>query len=141
MNISDVGIAFIAAHEGCRLEAYLDSVGIPTIGYGHVKGVQMGQIITQDEAEAYLRDDVQTAVKCVNNSVSCVLTQSMFDALVSFVYNLGCNSLRNSTLLRKVNSGDDIGASEEFGKWNHAGGVVIAGLTKRRQDEAELFLS
>lgn len=141
MNISDIGVQFIKQHEGCRLTAYQDSIGVWTIGYGHIKGVTGGQSITQDMADEYLVEDLQPAVRCVNASVTGVVTQSQFDALCSFVFNLGCNSLRNSTLLRKVNDGDDDGAAKEFVKWNHAGGRVIDGLTARREAETTLFMS
>ena len=141
MTPSQACIDLIKQFEGCRLEAYKDSVGIATIGYGHVSGVTLGMTITQAEADAYLEADLAVAAKCVNNSVRVPLTQGQTDAICSFVFNLGCGALRNSTLLRKLNDGDDEGASLEFGKWNHAGGVVLAGLTARREAEMEQFLA
>lgn len=139
MNTSETGLALISEFEGCRLEAYQDSVGIWTVGYGHIAGVKEGDICTQEEADEWLRTDVGTAERCVNNSVRVTLSQGQFDALVSFVFNLGCAALRNSTLLRKLNDGDDDGAAQQFMHWNHAGGQVVAGLTRRRQAEMELF--
>lgn len=139
MNISDAGLDLIKKHEGCRLEAYRDSVGVLTIGYGSTLGVREGMVITQDQADERLAQDAHAAERCVNNCVSAQLSQNEFDALCSFVFNLGCASLRNSTLLRKLNAGDYDGAAEEFAKWNHAGGQVLAGLTARRADEAKLF--
>lgn len=141
MNISNDGLDLIKSHEGCRLNAYQDSVGVWTIGYGSIRGVMRGMSITDAEADDRLRQDAQIAEKCVNNSVTISLTQGAFDALCSFVFNLGCGALRNSTLLRKINDGDDNGAADEFGKWNHAGGKVLAGLTARREAEKELFLA
>jgi lysozyme len=79
--------------------------------------------------------------KCIANCVSVSLTQGQYDALCSFVFNLGCMALRNSTLLRKLNASDNLGAAEEFKKWDHAGGRVLAGLTIRRAKEAQLFLA
>ena len=140
MNCSDSGIAFIKQQEGIRLQAYYDSVGVLTIGAGHTgNDVTPGLLIDEAEVDRLLHADLETAEKCLNNLVKVTLTQNEFDALCSFVFNLGCASLRNSTLLRKLNAGDDLGAAEEFQKWNHAGGKVLAGLTKRRAAEADLF--
>jgi lysozyme len=139
VNISDDGLALIRAHEGCRYEAYPDSVGVPTIGYGHTKGVKLGDTCTDEQAEAWLREDVTTAESCVSSSVTVPMTQGEFDALVSFTFNLGCHALRSSTLLIKLNNSDYDGAAAEFGKWNHARGKVLAGLTARREAERQLF--
>lgn len=139
MRISEAGIELIKHHEGLRLAAYLDSVGIATIGYGHTAGVKMGQKITEVEAHEFLIHDIETAEKCIANSVRVPLTQGQFDALCSFVFNLGCGALKNSTLLRKLNDGDDVGAAREFTKWIHAGSKVLLGLVARREAEAELF--
>lgn len=141
MNISDLGLDLIRSHEGLRLVAYQDSVGVWTIGYGHTKGVTEAMAITVGQAEAFLRDDVRQVENCIDKLVTVPLTQGEFDALCSFVFNLGCGSLRNSTLLKKLNDSDYDGASEEFGKWNHAGGKILEGLTKRRLAEAERFES
>lgn len=139
MNISEAGLNLIKKHEGLKLEAYQDSVGVWTIGFGSTKGVKEGMVITPFEAEERLKGDVHEAEKCVDHLVSVPLTQNEFDALCSFAFNLGCGALRGSTLLRKLNNSDYDGASAEFKKWDHAGGKVLAGLTKRRADEADLF--
>lgn len=139
MNISDAGLELIKEHEGLRLRAYLDSVQVPTIGYGHTKGVALGMTCTEAQADAWLREDVREAERCVNGVVSVPLTQGEFDALVSFVFNLGCSNFRQSTLLRKLNDSDYDGAAEEFSKWNHAGGIVVAGLSARRAAERQRF--
>ncbi len=141
MEISDAGVAFIEAHEGCKLEAYLDSVGIPTIGYGHTSGVSEGDTCTQEQADQWLRDDLSEAEDCVNKVVAVPLTQNQFDALCSFTFNLGCGALKGSTLLRLLNQGDTENSAKEFVKWDRAGGKVVAGLLKRRQDEQALFNS
>lgn len=143
MRISPSGIAFIKGSEVLRLEAYPDpgTGGEPwTIGWGSTRGVTQGMVITEAEAEERLKVDLVPVELCIDNSVSVQLTQGQHDALCSFVFNLGCVALRNSSLLRKLNSGDDAGASEEFLRWNHAGGRVLAGLTKRRMAEAEMFM-
>jgi lysozyme len=141
MNISEEGLSLIKSSEVLRLDAYQDKGGIWTIGWGHTLGVKEGDRITTEQAETFLQADLETVEKCIANCVSVVLTQGQYDALCSFVFNLGCMALRNSTLLRKLNSGDDVEASEEFKKWNHVHGEVVAGLTKRRAKEAELFLA
>lgn len=141
MNASERGIELIKAHEGLRLEAYRDSVGVLTIGYGHTHGVLEGQAITEQEADAMLREDLKAAENCVEHLVCVPLTQGEFDALCSFAFNLGCSALRNSTLLKKLNDSDYDGAAAEFSRWNHAGGKVLDGLTKRRSAEAERFES
>jgi lysozyme len=142
LNISENGIALIKESESCRLDSFQDSVGVWTIGFGHTgPEVKEGLHITQDAAEALLLSDLETVEKCIANSVSVNLTQGQYDALCSFVFNLGCSALRNSTLLRLLNAGDDVGASEQFKRWDHAGGKVLAGLTKRREAEAEMFMN
>lgn len=144
MRISPSGVAFIKSSEELRLEAYPDpgTGGEPwTIGYGHTRGVKQGDVCTEDQANVWLAEDLEPVERCIENAVSVKLTQGQHDALCSFIFNLGCTSLRNSTLLRKLNAGDDAAAAEEFKRWNHAGGKVLAGLTARRQAETEMFLA
>jgi lysozyme len=145
MKISDAGIDLIREFEGCKLTAYPDPAtgGDPwTIGYGHTgPDVFSGLKITEDEAISYLRRDLETAEKCVNGCVKVTLTQEQFDALCSFVLNVGCGNLRKSTLLVKINDGDDVGAAEEFLRWDRAAGKQMAGLTRRRNAERERFLA
>lgn len=142
MNISQAGIELIKKFEGCKLEAYLCPAGIPTIGVGHTgKDVRLGMTITEEEADRLLRSDLDRFERAVNQYVGQPITQGQFDALVSFAFNLGSEALRNSTLLRKLNDGDDVGASDEFGRWTKAGGRVLPGLVARREAEREMFLS
>lgn len=144
MKISPAGIAFIKESEVLRLEAYPDpgSGAEPwTIGWGHTRGVKQGDTCTEEQAEIWLAEDLMPVELCIENSVSGPLTQGQHDALCSFVFNLGCVALRNSTLLRKLNAGDDVGAAEEFKRWDHSKGKVLAGLTKRRLAESEMFLA
>ncbi len=137
---SDNGMNLTKQFEGLRLSAYADQVGVWTIGYGHTgQGVHAGLTITQDQAEAFLASDVAGAVAGVNRLVASAINQNQFDALVDFVFNLGCASLASSTLLRFVNSGDFADATGQFQRWDHAGGVVVPGLLQRRQAEANLF--
>ncbi|MBK4770990.1 MAG: lysozyme [Pantoea sp. Morm] len=141
MQTSNNGINLIKRFEGLRLEAYRDSVGIPTIGYGHTHGVKMGDVITGAQADAFLREDLQVAELIINTNVKVRLTQGQFDALASFVFNLGSGNFVKSTLLKKLNTGDFSGAAGEFGKWVNAGGKKLPGLVKRRAAEREVFLT
>ena len=145
MNISEVGLDLIKLHEGCKLVAYPDpgSGGDPwTIGYGHTgSNIGPGLHISQEQADDYLRNDLAWVEKCINNSVKVDLTQGEFDALCSFVYNLGCSALGKSTLLAKLNAGDSDGAAQEFGRWTKASGKVLQGLVIRRKAEMDVFLA
>src|SRR3990167_4816773 len=118
MQVSDEGLALIKEHEGCKLEAYLCPAGVWTVGVGHTgPDVFRGRTITQDEADALLRKDIAHAERCVNLSVTVELLQHEFDALVSLVFNIGCAAFRGSTLLRKLNAGDDA-AAKEILRWD-----------------------
>lgn len=139
MNISENGLDLIRKFEGFRLTAYDDSVAVHTIGYGHTLGVCAGDTCTLEQAEKWLKEDAHHAENCIQHSVSVELTQNEFDALVSFVFNLGCGAFIGSTLLRLINDGRIDEAAAQFQRWNKAGGQVLAGLTRRRQAEAELF--
>lgn len=139
MKYSLKGIQLTEKFEGARLIAYLDQVGVPTIGYGHTRGVKLGDSCSQEEAEKWLMEDVQNCELCINFRVTVPLTQGEFDALVDFCFNLGCGSLSNSTLLKRLNSSDFVGAVAEFEKWDHAGGKMVAGLLRRRIEEKEEF--
>ena len=141
MNISDAGIKAIEGYEGCRLTTYLDSVGVPTIGVGHTLGVKLGDVITQDQADEFLRADLEDAEYAVNKYVTAVLNQGQYDSLCSFVFNLGAGALKGSTLLRMLNAGQYDAAADQFLRWNQAGGVALAGLTKRRISERMMFLT
>ncbi|MGA7255424.1 MAG: lysozyme [Terracidiphilus sp.] len=129
--------------EGFRPSTYLDSVGLPTIGYGHklLPGESFSVGITQAEAQALLTRDVAAAGQAVARFVRRPLTQGQFDALVDFVYNLGAARLASSTLLREVNDGNLGAAALEFHKWDHCGGQENSGLKARRQAEMRLFLA
>ncbi|HEY0163577.1 MAG TPA: lysozyme [Edaphobacter sp.] len=134
------GLNLTKQAEGVRLTAYQDSVGVWTIGYGHTgSDVKKGLTITEDQATTLLEADVAWAVTCVNKSVSAAINQNQFDALVDFVFNLGCANFGQSTLLRLLNEDQFEGASEEFPKWNKAKKKVLPGLTKRRAAEQALF--
>lgn len=147
MNISERGLELIKSHEKCRLTAYMPTAhDVLTIGWGHT-GVDVSKdsVWTQQQADDALRRDVAGAERCVTGAVTVPLTQQEFDALVSLVFNIGCGAFKGtssnppSTLLRKLNLGDYSGAAEQFARWNKQAGIELAGLTKRRADEAGLF--
>ena len=140
MITSPAGLALIKRFEGLRLEAYQDQVGVWTIGYGSTRGVKAGDKITEGEAVARLVDDLQGAEAGVRRLVTVTLTQNKFDALVSFVFNLGAPALASSQLLRLLNSGKASLAAEEFLRWMHAGGAIVDGLVRRRKAERAMFL-
>ena len=138
-------IEAIRGHEGLRLVAYLDSVGVWTIGYGDTgPDVVKGLVITKAQAEERLRKRLREFEGYANRAVKVKLTQNQFDALVSLVYNIGPTNFISSTLLRKLNARDYVGAADQFLVWNKGRVegklVVINGLTNRRHEERELFL-
>ena len=139
MEISEQGLDLIKQFEGCRLVAYMDSVGVWTIGYGSTVDVAPGMQITKVQADERLKRDVKDAEDCINSLVNVALQQCQFDALVSWVFNLGCGNLKKSTLLKMLNEGRFDDASFEMKKWDRAGGKVVEGLTRRRVAEARLF--
>ena len=141
MNISDDGLTAIKGFEGCKLKAYQDGGDVWTIGVGHTRGVKFNDVITLETALAYLRADAQTASEAVNNLVEVSLNQNQFDALCSFVFNLGATQFSNSTLLKKLNLGDYDGAAQQILRWVYDNGKVVQGLLARRTAENKLFLT
>ena len=139
MKTAQKGLELIKHFEGCELTAYKCPAGVWTIGYGHIKGVSEGMTITQEQAEQMLLDELVEYENYINELVSVDLSQNQFDALVSWVYNLGPSNLRSSTLLKVLNSGDYNGVPAQIMRWNKAGGKVLEGLTRRREAEALLF--
>jgi len=136
-----VNKTIVKESEGLELRAYLCPAGIWTIGWGHTgTDVYKGLVITLAEAEDLLERDLRTSEGYVNSLVKVKLTQNQFDALVSFIYNVGGGAFKGSTLLRLLNAGDYKGAADQLLRWDKAKGKVLAGLTKRRQKERELFL-
>ncbi len=141
MKTSDNGIEFIKRHEGLRLEAYQDSVGVWTIGYGSTGGVRPGDVINEAQAETLLRIDLQTAEREVNRHL-LPLKQHQFDSLASLVFNIGIGAFRKSTLLKRlkmdVNHPDIV---NQFNRWVYGGGKILPGLVRRRREEANLYIN
>ena len=139
MKTSQKGIELIKRHEGFRSKAYRCPAGVLTIGYGHTKNVKEGQIITESEGVDLLKIDLDVAEKMVNRELSG-LNQNQFDALVSFVFNIGSGNFSRSNVLKKAKINlNDPTIVNDFAAWNKGGGKVLPGLVKRRLDEAELY--
>ncbi len=146
MKTSDKGIALIKAHEGLRLNAYLCPANVWTIGFGHTSAagapsVAKGMKITREEADAILRQDLRAFEQGVTRRVKVGLSQSQFDALVSFAFNVGLGAFERSTLLRKLNAGRYGDVPAELMKWTKGGGRELPGLVNRRREEAGLWRS
>ena len=143
MEISKQGIDFIKKYEGFKPYAYLCPAKILTIGYGHTRGVRLGQTCTEAEAEQFLKEDLEIAEAEVNKVANEVqLTQGQYDSLVSFIFNLGAGNFRTSTLRKKVlNNPADPTIKAEFGKWVYVNGKVSPGLQRRRLEEIKLYFS
>ena len=138
-------IRFFEASNKCRLKAYLDTGGVPTIGWGTTaypngKKVKLGDTCTEDEANQWLSHDVKDSVASINRLVKVQISQPMFDALVSFVYNLGTGQFAKSTLLKLINSSNFTDAADQFPRWRFDNGKEQAGLSKRRAAEQKLFM-
>ena len=139
MKTSDEGISLIKKFEGCRLEPYFCSGNVLTIGYGHTKDVVENMSITEDTAEALLKEDLKDFEEQVSNLVKVELNQNQFDALIAWTFNLGSGNLSSSTLLKKLNNSEYGEVPEQIKRWNKAGGKVLEGLIRRREAEALLF--
>lgn len=139
MNISQEGLSLIKKFEGCELEAYKCAAGVWTIGYGSTKGVNEGDTITQNEADELLLEEMHEYEGYINDMVTSDLKQYEFDALVSWVFNLGPSNLSSSTLLQKLNNKDNEDVPNQIKRWNKAGGKVLQGLVRRREAEALLY--
>ena len=148
-KISDSGLNLITAHEGIVLNLYNCPANHATIGVGHlvhygpINGTEAEEFkrgITKERAMELLRSDVSTAENTVNRLVKVPLNQNQFDALVSFVFNIGETQFTSSTLLRKLNQGDYDSVPSELNRWVNGGGRKLPGLVNRRRDEGNLFV-
>lgn len=136
MKTSEQGIALLREREGERLRAYLDVAGVATIGVGHTgPGITLGLVWSPQQSADALKKDVEKCEKTI--ALYCVhkLKQCQFDALVSFIFNIGVNAFVKSTLLRKLNQGDFEGAAAQFDRWN-----IPAAIISRRMGEKQQFL-
>ena len=140
MTTSSKGLQLIKDFEQLRLYAYRCPAGVPTIGYGHTKGVRMGQAITKEKAEEFLKEDVEPIEKYLND-VGVNFRQEQFDALVSWIFNLGAGNFQHSTLFKKIcEDAPDGEIAEQILKWVNSNGKPLPGLKRRRVAEANIFL-
>ena len=145
LTISDEGISLIKRYEGYKTTPYRCPAGLYTVGYGHLigNGLQLpdewNRTFFLGEIDELLRTDLARFERGVLRYCTVYITQSQFDSLVSFSFNLGLGVLQRSTLRQKLNRGDYDGASKEFLKYTRAGGKVLKGLVRRRQAEYNLF--
>lgn len=147
MKASKKCLEMLAHHEGVRTKPYRDCVGLWTVGVGHLIGdgktlpPEWNKTFTLEEVYAILAKDVERFERAVSRLITHPLTQNEYDALISFVFNLGAGCLQRSSLRQKLNRGDKEGAIESWLKYNKAGGKIIKGLDTRRKDEVALFRS
>ena len=141
MRTSDAGIALIAHFEGFEERAYVCAGGKLTIGYGHTKGVKEGDVITKEQGLQFLREDVAVAERAVRKWVHAPLKQNQFDALVSFVFNVGAGNFASSSLLREVNfdANNFADIRPRFMAWVYSKKRKIEGLERRRKAEADMY--
>ncbi len=140
MKTSNRGLSLIVQFEGFRPDAYLDPVGIPTIGFGFIRGVKMGDKMTLAEARDRLKHEIVEYEQGVLAACTRKPNQNQFDAFVCFAFNVGVAGFRKSSVLKAHNRGDYQAAARAFGLWNKAGGKVFTGLTRRRAAESALYL-
>ena len=140
-HVNEAGLTLVKAFEGLRLEAYLCPADVWTIGYGHTgPDVEPGMTITEQEAERLLRHDLTRFEAVIERSVTVALTNNQFDALASFVFNVGGRAFRRSTLRKHLNAGRHIDVPEQFLRWTKANRRTLPGLVRRRMAEAALWL-
>lgn len=140
-QINKAGLDLIKKWEGCKLTAYLCPAKIWTIGFGSTGShVKPNMTITQDQADELLRSDLRRFEDGVASAIN-EATDNQFGAMVALAFNIGLRGFMQSTVLRKHNAGDHMGAAAAFGLWNKAGGKVLRGLVNRRADEAKLYTS
>ena len=158
MNVSEHALTLIKHHEGVRYKPYRCPAKLWTVGVGHVMYPEQAKLpiaerdnfslsirdfrtFGKDEVDEILMADLRRFERGVERYCPVQLTQGMFDALVSFSFNVGLGTLQRSTLRQKLLRGDKAGAAEGFMKYTMAGGKVLRGLVNRRSDEKALFLS
>lgn len=139
LELSDDGLDHIKQWEALRTHAYLDSVGVWTIGYGHTRTARKGMTISEAKAEQLLERDVAWAEAAVSKYVNVPITQNQYDALVSLCFNIGATAFRKSTLVRELNKKNYEAVPSQLMRWKHGGGRVIKGLVNRRMSEVALW--
>ncbi len=136
---NQAGLSLIKEFEGCKLQAYQDTGGVWTIGVGHTKNVKAGDVITEAQAEAFLKADLSEAESCVNRLVKVAINDNQFAALVSLVFNIGCGAFASSHVLLRLNQSSYESAAADFMLFKYDNHVEVAGLVRRRTAEVHLF--
>lgn len=140
MNIGQAGIDLIKSYEKCVLKAYLPTPDdVWTCGWGSTKDVTEDTVWTQEEANARFMQDIAWVEACINKAVKAEINQNEYDALCSLCFNIGCAAFSSSTLVKRLNGADYEGAAKQFARWSKQAGKELAGLTRRRAEEAALF--
>ena len=142
-DFSENAIDLIKRHEGFSPTAYYCPGNKLTIGYGHVLKNKLDRTITVDEANDLLNYDLISLEKQLNKLLTInkiQLNQNQYDAIISFVFNIGITKFKNSTLFKHLKNNDFLKAALEFNKWIYASGKIQQGLVKRREAEASLFI-
>lgn len=141
MNTSATGQQAVRNEEGLRLQVYICAGGKATIGYGHKLkvGESFPNGITKTQAEQLFQRDISTAESVINKYVKVLLTQNQYDALVEFVFNIGSEYFRKSTILKRLNERKFDEAANEFGRWIYAGGKICEALISRRSRTRKRF--
>ena len=134
------GIEILKEFEGLRLEAYKCPAGVWTIGYGHTRMAKEGMKISKDVAVGYMISDMSLVEKSLDKMFPTGLSDHEFSALVCFCFNIGWGAFKRSTMCRLLLAGKNREAADQFLKWNKANGKELAGLTRRRVAERDLFL-
>lgn len=147
MRTNPAGVGLIRRFEGLRLQAYEDSAGVWTVGYGSTRGVVPGMVITRQQAEDRLIQDIRDAERTIERALSVPVNDNQYSSLVSWTFNVGVGAMQRSTLMRKINRGDLQGAAEQFLRWVWATDAATGkkvkqpGLIRRREAERALFLT
>lgn len=145
MKLDAQGLDYGKQWEGLSLDAYLDTAGVPTIGYGHTAGVKMGDKITQEQADMLFHEDLAPTEECVNDHVTVALTQNQYTALVWFVFNVGCGAFSGSSVLKAINKGNLDVVPDLLGQWKYITNPktgkkeVSNGLVNRRAKEIAIW--
>lgn len=146
VEVTDDAVNMVSQFEGFRSEPYQDSAGVWTIGYGSTRDADGSPIdedtdsVTKQQALDLMRRDLLKTATILDKDVHVALNDHERAALESFIYNVGAGNFEASTLLKKLNAGDIEGSANEFLRWDHAGGKVLAGLLKRREAERSEFM-
>ena len=139
-DLMAAAIALVGTWEGVRTVAYRDIVGIPTVCFGETRGVKMGDAYTLEQCQVMLGDGLKEFSAGVDKCLKVNTPDLTYVAIVSWAYNVGLGAACKSTLMRKANAGDLLGACNQLPRWNRAGGKVVRGLTRRRADEKAMCI-